>query len=151
MSVSRGLPTSSVALIAMALVLSGCASTTPAPAPKAGHASPSHTLAPAAGPTYTFHETAISAACYRDMEGADAATKTDVGQNPAPGNAQLLASATDCATVDEWESADRLFPAAMDEFSTKTSFVENDMQAICSQAPATAPLCVNATSLGLNN
>ena len=132
------------------VLLAGCVAYTSKPTP-----SPEITGDYSKFPKYEYRAVKISEACLADLKEAARLAPTDVGQTVAPGDAELAASAFDCKSVDEWLSADSLFPDAMGDLSADTIVPSLNIGSLCgSLGPtraATSLLCIDDVRLGLDS
>jgi hypothetical protein len=145
-----------------ALSLSGCAAQHTS---KQDHASAHHSSSAqqsASQPTFTFSyaATAVTAACAADIAKAADAARSDTGQDPAPEDVPLDASATDCSTVNEWVTAVSANPDAIGNNPvgglnggqiSEDQAIANDLAGLCSTTSKTysSPLCTDARANGL--
>lgn len=140
-----------IAASAALLVLAGCSAGLHEKAKQVSASASAALASPptSAVPTYGYQQVAVSESCLADIKLADKLNQTDVGQEPAPGDAPINASATDCATVDEWESALHQYPGALGLANASYLDPSTDVFALCAQSNASAPVCQDARSLGI--
>lgn len=149
-----------VAGAAVVLLLAGCAAEqSPAkhlPEQKAA-ASGSATVRPEY--EYQYNPVGVGAQCAADFKSAAKLGAQDTGQANPPEDVPLNATATHCQTVDEWVSGAAASPDAIGDPTAQTvvpfaTRVAHDLAGICGTLPnnerAVAPLCVDATRIGLN-
>ena len=143
------------AVLMVGLSLAACSNATtsaqPPPAPSIAVSTPDPL-----GPVYSFgyKPVAVSAACLSDLKVAASIVPTDVEQDPPPENAPLFASAIDCQSIDEWETAALQYPDAEANVTPDAQHIAFNLGPICAGLPgntaASAPLCIEDKESGLN-
>lgn len=135
--------------MAAVLLVTGCASTNPTTV--SGQVTSTHRAVPQVAPdkVYQFLPSDVSSSCEADMHKA---AGVPMGKS---NDKELLQSAQDCSTLDEWGAAVNRNPKALNMAgAVPDSYLTTDVEVLCGSVAAaglSSPLCGQAERLGLKS